>query len=446
MTTTNSRVVRAELLSFDADPGDSDTPAPGSVLHIADGALWIESGRIRAVEEYASLAPTLPPDTEVIDHRGKLITPGFIDSHVHYVQLEIIASYGRQLLDWLNDYTFPEEQRFADPDHAAALTDAFLDELLRVGTTTAQVFCSSHPASVDAFFAASHRRGLCMLAGKVLMDRHAPAGLTDDLEGGIRDSERLIGDWHGKGRLGYSLTPRFAPTSTRAQLDAAGGVLRSDDSLWVQTHLAENTGELDWVAELFPGSRDYLEVYEQSGLVGPRSTFAHGIHLDNEMRTRLAERGANLAFCPSSNLFLGSGLFDRQAAREMALNVTFASDVGAGTDLSGLATLKAAYQVGQLRGQPLTAWQGLYGLTLGNARALSLEAHIGRLAPGMAADFVVLDPAATPLMARRTARSTSLSETLFAVMMMGDDRCVAETWADGRLQHRRDDLEERHRS
>ncbi|TDB05631.1 guanine deaminase [Halomonas marinisediminis] len=446
MTKSDSRVLRAELLSFDADPGDSDTPAPGSVRHIADGALWIEHGRIRAVEEYASLAPTLPPDTEVIDHRGKLITPGFIDSHVHYVQLEIIASYGRQLLDWLNDYTFPEEQRFADPDHAAALSDAFLDELLRVGTTTAQVFCSSHPASVDAFFAASHRRGLCMLAGKVLMDRHAPAGLTDDLEGGIRDSERLIGDWHGKGRLGYSLTPRFAPTSTRAQLDAAGGVLRSDDSLWVQTHLAENTGELDWVAELFPGSRDYLEVYEQSGLVGPRSTFAHGIHLDNEMRTRLAERGANLAFCPSSNLFLGSGLFDRQAAREMALNVTFASDVGAGTDLSGLATLKAAYQVGQLRGQPLTAWQGLYGLTLGNARALSLEAHIGRLAPGMAADFVVLDPAATPLMARRTARSTSLSETLFAVMMMGDDRCVAETWADGRLQHRRDDLEERHRS
>nr|WP_298248638.1 guanine deaminase [uncultured Halomonas sp.] len=438
MTTPDSRVLRAELLSFDADPGDNDTPAPGSVCHITDGALWIENGRIRAVEEYASLAPTLPPGTEVIDHRGKLITPGFIDSHVHYVQLEIIASYGRQLLDWLNDYTFPEEQRFADPDHAAALSEAFLDEMLRVGTTTAQVFCSSHPASVDAFFAASHRRGLCMLAGKVLMDRHAPKGLTDDPEGGIRDSERLIADWHGKGRLGYSLTPRFAPTSTREQLDAAGAMLRSDASLWLQTHLAENTGELDWVAELFPGSRDYLEVYEQSGLVGPRSTFAHGIHLDNEMRGRLAERGANLAFCPSSNLFLGSGLFDRQAARETALNVTLASDVGGGTDLSGLATLKAAYQVGQLRGQPLTAWQGLYGLTLGNARALSLDARIGRLTPGHDADFVVLDPAATPLLARRTARSRSLAETLFALMMMGDDRCVAETWAAGRLQHRRD--------
>ncbi|MEQ5802267.1 guanine deaminase [Halomonas sp. H10-9-1] len=437
MTNNDSRVLRAELLSFDADPGDDDTPAPGSVRHHPDGAVWIENGRIRAVDDYATLAPDLPPGIEIIDHRGKLITPGFIDSHVHYVQLEIIASYGRQLLDWLNDYTFPEELRFADPDHAAALSEAFLDELLRVGTTTAQVFCSSHPASVDAFFAASHRRGLRMLAGKVLMDRHAPAGLTDDLEGGIRDSERLIGDWHGKGRLGYSLTPRFAPTSTRAQLDATGALLRNDESLWLQTHLAENSGELDWVAELFPGSRDYLEVYERSGLVGPRSTFAHGIHLDQAMRGRLAERGANLAFCPSSNLFLGSGLFDRRAAREMDLNVTYASDVGGGTDLSGLATLKAAYQVGQLRGQPLTAWQGLYGLTLGNARALSLDKRIGRLAPGLDADLVVLDPAATPLLARRTARSRSLAETLFALMMMGDDRSVAETWAGGRLQHRR---------
>ncbi|WP_444984516.1 guanine deaminase [Halomonas mongoliensis] len=438
MTTNDSRLLRAELLSFDADPGDADTPAPGSVTHHRDGALWLENGRIRAIGDYATLAPELPPGLEVIDHRGKLITPGFIDSHVHYVQLEIMASYGRQLLDWLNDYTFPEELRFASREHADALSEAFLDEMLRVGTTTAQVFCSSHPVSVDAFFAASQRRGLCMLAGKVLMDRHAPEGLTDDTLGGIRDSERLIGDWHGKGRLGYSLTPRFAPTSTRAQLDATGAILRNDPSLWLQTHLAENTGELDWVAELFPGSRDYLAVYEASGLVGPRSTFAHGIHLDQEMRARLAERGANLAFCPSSNLFLGSGLFDRQAAREVGLGVTFASDVGGGTDLSGLATLKAAYQVGQLRGQPLTAWQGFHGLTLGNARALSLDERIGRLAPGMDADFVVLDPEATPLLARRTARCRTLGETLFALMMLGDDRSVAETWAGGRLQHRRE--------
>ncbi|WP_163575648.1 guanine deaminase [Halomonas faecis] len=437
MTTHDTRVLRAELLSFDADPGENDTPAEGSVRHIPDGALWIQDGRIRAVDDYARLAPELPEGIEVTDHRGKLIAPGFIDSHVHYVQLEVMASYGRQLLDWLNEYTFPEECRFAEREHAERLADAFLDEMLRVGTTTAQVFCSSHPVSVDAFFTASQRRGLCMLAGKVLMDRHAPEALTDDTQGGIRDTERLIADWHGRERLGYSVTPRFAPTSTRGQLDAAGGLLRNDATLWLQTHLAENTGELDWVAELFPESRDYLEVYERSGLVGPRSTFAHGIHLDRAMRERLANRGANLAFCPSSNLFLGSGLFDRLAAREADLNVSYASDVGGGTDLSGLATLKTAYQVGQLRGQPLTAWQGFYGLTLGNARALSLDDRIGRLAKGMDADFVVLDPQATPLLARRTSRCRNLGETLFALMMLGDDRSVAEAWAGGICQHRR---------
>ncbi|WP_163557278.1 guanine deaminase [Halomonas sp. NO4] len=438
MTTNDTRVLRAELLSFEDDPGEGDTPAEGSVRHFEDGVLWIENGRIRAMDDYTRLAPELPEGVEILDHRDKLVMPGFIDSHVHYVQLEIMASYGRQLLDWLNEYTFPEECRFAEREHAEALADAFLDEMLRVGTTTAQVFCSSHPVSVDAFFTASQRRGLCMIAGKVLMDRHAPEALTDDTLGGIRDSERLIADWHGRERLGYSVTPRFAPTSTREQLDAAGGLLRNDPSLWLQTHLAENTGELDWVAELFPGSRDYLAVYEQSGLVGPRSTFAHGIHLDQAMRGRLADRGANLAFCPSSNLFLGSGLFDRLAAREAGLNVTYASDVGGGTDLSGLATLKTAYQVGQLRDQPLTAWQGFYGLTLGNARALSLDERIGRLAPGMEADFVVLDPHATPLLARRTSRCRTLGETLFALMMLGDDRTVAETWAGGRCQHRRD--------
>lgn len=430
-------VLRGELLSFNRDPGDADAPLPGSVCHLADGAIWLENGRIRALDDYARLAPQLPPGIEMIDHSDKLIMPGFIDSHVHYVQLDIMASFGRQLLDWLNDYTFPEECRFAKREHADAIADAFLDELLRVGTTTAQVFGSSHPPSMQAFFAASQRRELRMLAGKVLMDRHAPAALTDDTDGGIRDSEQLIADWHGKGRLGYSVTPRFAPTSTRAQLDAAGGLLRNDPSLWLQTHLAENNGEIAWVAELFPENRDYLNVYEQSGLVGPRSTFAHGIHLDDSMRARLAGQGANIAFCPSSNLFLGSGLFDRRSARDAGLAVSMASDIGAGTDLCGLATLKAAYQVGQLRGEALTAWQGFYALTRGNAQALSLDAHIGCLAEGMEADLVVLDTRATPLLARRTARCQSLAERLFALMMLGDDRAIYETWINGRCQHRR---------
>ena len=255
---------------------------------------------------------------------------------------------------------------------------------------------------------------------------------------GIAASERLIEDWHGKQRLGYSVTPRFAPTSTKTQMDAAGALLRNDPSLWLQTHLAENSGELDWVAELFPGSRDYLSVYEEAGLVGSRSTFAHGIHLDNGMRKRLAERGANIAFCPSSNLFLGSGLFDREAANETGMAFTFASDIGAGTDLSGFDTLKSAYQVGQLRGQPLTAWQGFYGLTKGNAKALSLDSHIGQLAPTLEADFVVIDTQATSLLKRRINHCKTLGERLFALMTLADDRAIYETWAGGICQHHRD--------
>jgi guanine deaminase len=429
--------IRAELVSFVCDPGDNDLPQPGSLEHYGDGLLWLKGSHVHAVGHYGDLSYQLPSDAQVIDYRGKLIMPGFIDTHVHYVQLDIMASYGRQLLDWLNDYTFPEECRFANYAHAEALSNAFLDEMLRSGTTTAQVFGSSHPGSVDAFFTACQKRQLRMLVGKVLMDRNAPDPLMDGISG-IADSERLIEDWHGNGRLGYSVTPRFAPTSTKMQMDAAGALLRNDPSLWLQTHLAENSGELDWVAELFPGSRDYLAVYEDAGLVGPRSTFAHGIHLDNAMRKRLADRGANIAFCPSSNLFLGSGLFDREAAKETGMAFTYASDIGAGTDLSGFGTLKAAYQVGQLGGQPLTAWQGFYGLTHGNAKALSLDSYIGQLAPSYEADFVVIDPNATPLLTRRIEHCTTLGERLFALMMLADDRAIYETWSNGQCQHQRD--------
>jgi guanine deaminase len=437
MNSSTDTFIRAELISFTRDPGDGNMPESGSLEHYGDGLLWLKDQHIHAVGHFAELSPSLPEGANVLDYRGKLIMPGFIDTHVHYVQLDIMASYGRQLLDWLNDYTFPEECRFANHAHSEALSNAFLDEMLRAGTTTAQVFGSSHPGSVDAFFNAANKRQLRMLVGKVLMDRNAPEALMDGVSG-IADSERLIEDWHGKGRLGYSVTPRFAPTSTKTQMDAAGAILRNDPTLWLQTHLAENSGELDWVADLFPGSRDYLAVYEASGLVGPRSTFAHGIHLDNGMRQRLAGRGANIAFCPSSNLFLGSGLFDREAAKETGMAFSYASDIGAGTDLSGFATLKAAYQVGQLGGQPLTAWQGFYGLTRGNAKALSLDSHIGQLAPSLEADFVVIDPQATSLLDRRISRCTTLGERLFALMMLADDRAIFETWAGGKCQHRRD--------
>ncbi|MDR5885659.1 guanine deaminase [Vreelandella janggokensis] len=437
MNSTTDTLIRAELISFARDPGIGDTPKPGSLEHYGDGLLWLKGQHIHAVDQFNELLPSLPENSDVLDYRDKLIMPGFIDTHVHYVQLDIMASYGRQLLDWLNDYTFPEECRFANHEHAEALSNAFLDEMLRAGTTTSQVFGSSHQGSVDAFFTACQKRRLRMLAGKVLMDRNAPEALMDGTTG-IAASERLIEDWHGKQRLGYSVTPRFAPTSTKTQMDAAGALLRNDPSLWLQTHLAENSGELDWVAELFPGSRDYLSVYEEAGLVGPRSTFAHGIHLDNGMRKRLAERGANIAFCPSSNLFLGSGLFDREAANETGMAFTYASDIGAGTDLSGFDTLKSAYQVGQLRGQPLTAWQGFYGLTKGNAKALSLDSHIGQLAPTLEADFVVIDTQATSLLKRRINHCKTLGERLFALMMLADDRAIYETWAGGICQHHRD--------
>ncbi|KAA0017913.1 guanine deaminase [Salinicola corii] len=439
MTMQNDhRLLRGPLFTCLDDPGEDAVPLAGATRYLEDGAIWIVDGHIHAVEPFDALVDRLPPGIEIVDYRDKLMMPGFIDSHVHYVQLDIMASYGRELLDWLNDYTFPAECRFADAEHARAGAERFLDEMLRVGTTTAQVFCSSHPISVDSFFAAAQSRQLRMIAGKVLMDRHAPDALTDDTLGGVRDSERLIADWHGRDRLDYTLTPRFAPTSTREQLDAVGGVLRNAPDLYLQTHLSENRGEIAWVAELFPESRDYLDVYERHGLVGPRSTFAHGIHLNGEQRRRLAQGGANIAFCPTSNLFLGSGLMDRLACREAGLMTSLASDVGGGTSLSGLGTLQGAYQVGALLGQALTGWQGFYRLTLGNARALHLDDRIGSLQPGFEADIAVLDPRSTPLMARRLSQATTLSERLFAMMMLGDDRTVAATWANGRLVHQRD--------
>ncbi|WP_110687417.1 guanine deaminase [Salinicola aestuarinus] len=435
--TTQQTLLRGPLFTCLDDPGEEIIPAPGSTRYLDDGAIWIVDGRIHAVEPFAVLADHLPAEIDIVDYRDKLMMPGFIDSHVHYVQLDVMASYGRQLLDWLNDYTFPAECRFADEAFASAAAERFLNELLRVGTTTAQVFCSSHPISVDRFFEASARRRLRMIAGKVLMDRNAPETLIDDTLGSIRDSERLIADWHGRDRLSYTLTPRFAPTSTREQLDAVGGVLRDAPDLHLQTHLSENRGEIAWVGELFPERRDYLDVYEHYGLVGPRSTFAHGVHLDANQRRRLAERGANVAFCPTSNLFLGSGLMDRIACREAGLATSLASDIGAGTSLSVFGTLQGAYQVGALLGQALTGWQGFYQATLGNARALHLEANIGTLQAGHEADIAVLDPNATPLLSRRLSQAETLSERLFALMMLSDDRTISATWADGRQVHTR---------
>jgi guanine deaminase len=424
-----ARLLRGRLLSF------ADAPrlaGEASYSYIEDGALLVEDGQIAAVGEYADVAARAPADALVDDHSGKLILPGFIDTHIHYPQTRVIGSYGAQLLEWLQKYTFVEEQRFSDLAHAASVSSFFLDELFRNGTTTAVVYCTVAPESAEAFFAESVRRGARMIAGKVMMDRNAPPALTDTAQRGYDESKALIARWHGRGRLDYAITPRFAITSTDAQLEAAGALAREFPDCYVQTHLSENHAEIAYSKELYPAARDYLDIYDRVGLVGPKSIFGHCIHLEAAEVQCLAERRAIAAFCPTSNLFLGSGLFNLKRLDEANVRVSLATDVGGGTSYSLLQTANEAYKVLQLNGQSWPALQAFYQLTLGNARALGLEQKIGALEVGREADFVVLDSSATPAMAHRMeAIHGNLVEELFVLMMMGDDRSVAQTYVAG---------------
>lgn len=433
MSIVSNRLVRGQLLHFLADPGMGDDPAAWQFFD--DGGLWIRDGRIQAAGPWAAITAALPPgvgeSATVHDYRGHLVLPGFVDCHLHYPQAGVIASYGRQLLDWLNDYVFPAEARFADASEAERTAAFVVDRLLAHGTTTASVFATVHPHSVDAFFAAAEARGLRMLCGKVLMDRNCPPDLRDTAAGGMADSLRLIERWHGRGRLRYSLTPRFAPTSSPEQLRLCGELLASQPGLHLQTHLAENPCELDWVKQLFPTRGSYLDVYQHYGLAGPRSLHAHCIHLDAAERRSLAAGGAAAAFCPGSNLFLGSGFFNLDASREAGLRVGLATDIGAGTGFSLLRALAQAYEVGQALGAPLPALRGFYLATLGGARALYLDDCIGSFQPGREADFIALDWAATPELAWRMERCQTLAERLFALMMLGDERCVVATHVMG---------------
>lgn len=433
MSIVSNRLVRGQLLHFLADPGMGDDPAAWQFFD--DGGLWIRDGRIQAAGPWAALTAALPPgvgeSATVHDYRGHLVLPGFVDCHLHYPQAGVIASYGRQLLDWLNDYVFPAEARFADASEAERTAAFVVRRLLAHGTTTASVFATVHPHSVDAFFAAAEARGLRMLCGKVLMDRNCPPDLRDTAAGGMADSLRLIERWHGRGRLRYSLTPRFAPTSSPEQLRLCGELLASQPGLHLQTHLAENPCELDWVRQLFPTRGSYLDVYQHYGLAGPRSLHAHCIHLDAAERRSLAAGGAAAAFCPGSNLFLGSGFFNLDASREAGLRVGLATDIGAGTGFSLLRALAQAYEVGQALGAPLPALRGFYLATLGGARALYLDDCIGSFQPGREADFIALDWAATPELAWRMERCQTLAERLFALMMLGDERCVVATHVMG---------------
>ena len=419
------RALRGSFLWCVADPGLTPDPArqTAALRWIGDGLMLIRNGRIAEIGPAADLLPRLGPDIPVDDHTGRLILPGFIDGHVHFPQIDVIGSYGEQLLQWLERYTFPAEQRYADPAYAAEAARIFCASLLAEGTTTAAVYCTVHTASVDAFMTEARRRNLRMIAGKILMDRNAPPALCDTPASADRDSRDLIARWHGVDRLSYALTPRFAPTSTPAQLAVCSKIADDFPDIYIQTHVAENRQEVAWVRDLFPDARSYLDVYDRCGLLRDRAIYGHCIWLDDTDRDRMAASGAAAAFCPSSNLFLGSGLYDIRVPHRVALG----SDVGGGTHLSMLRTLGDGYKVQQLQGISLSPAAALYLATLGSARALCLGDRIGSLEIGKEADLVVLDPESTAMLRRRHDRASlsagGLEEALsmfFLMMTLGE--------------------------
>jgi len=427
---------RASLLHFIANPDEVELE--DSYEYFDDGLLIIEQGKIVALGNAETLLPTLPDSAQITEHSNSLLMPGFVDTHTHYPQTEMIAAHGSQLLDWLDTYTFPTETKFCDSAYARDIAERFLDELLRAGTTTALVFGTVHKESVDAFFEACEARNLRMVAGKVLMDRNAPDELTDTPESGYLESKALIEKWHNRGRLRYAVTPRFSPTCTEAQLKLAGQLLEEHSGVYMHTHMSENLAEIAWVKKLFPQCKNYLDTYDQAGLLGRRSIFAHCVHLQEEEWTRLAETHSGIAFCPTSNLFLGSGLFPLGKAVSNKINVGLGTDIGGGTSFSILQTLNEAYKILQLRGEQLSPFKGLYLATLGGATTLDLHDLIGNLNPGKEADFVVLDKSATPLLDFRMRQCKTLFEELFVFSMIGDDRSIKQTWSGGKLVHDRD--------
>lgn len=423
------RALRASILHCLADPGDESSES--AYEYFDDGLLLVDDGHVVAAGDAAHLLGDLTADAELVDYAGKLIVPGFIDCHVHFPQLDIIGSYGAQLLDWLNQYAFPAEAKFADLEYAREVAGVFIDELLANGTTTALVFGTVHAHSADAIFEAAETKGMRLVAGKVLMDSNCPAELRDDAETGYTESKALIERWHGKGRLGYAITPRFALTSSAEQLAAAGRLANEYPDVWVHTHLAENMDEVEEIAKLFPDSRSYLDVYKEHGLLRERSVFAHCLHMDDEDRANMSAHGGAAAFCPTSNLFLGSGLFDLPAIRAAGIRCGLGTDVGGGTSLSLLRTASEAYKVLHLQEHALPATRALYLATLGAAEALYLDDKIGNFASGKEADFVVLDFEGSNLTARRTAAAATIEEKLFALITLADDRNVAATYVNG---------------
>jgi guanine deaminase len=421
------RLILGQTLSVAGDPAALGLEA---VAHITHGAVLLQGGKIAAVGPAATLRAA-HPGAVIDDHGARLILPGFVDAHAHYPQTAIIASWGKRLIDWLNSYTFPEEARFADPAYAAEIAGRYLDLLLSNGTTTVASYCTIHPESVDAFFTAAQARGMRALAGKTCMDRDtAPAFLRDSAQSAYDDSKALIARWHGVDRLSYVITPRFSPTSTPDQLTALGALWAEHPDCLMQTHLSEQTDEIAWVKSLYPAARDYLDTYEVYGLLGPNGLYGHAIHLEPREIDRLAEMDAALVHCPTSNSFIGSGLFDMGLRARM--RVGLATDTGGGSSFSMLRTMAAAYEIAQLRGMALHPAELLWLATGASAQALRLEDRIGRLAPGFEADLVVLNLAATPAIAQAASRAEDIWQAVFPTIMMGDDRAIAQVYVAGR--------------
>ena len=418
-------LLRGRVLSFDRAPSAIDDLA--ALTYIEDGAVLVEDGLIAALDSYDALQG----QGAEVDHRPHLICPGFIDPHIHFPQGQVIGAYAAELLDWLNDHTFPEEMRFSQPDHAARMADAFMDQLLRNGTTTAMAFCSSSSVSVNAYFEAARHRGMRMLGGKTMMDRNAPDGLCDTAQSGYDETKMLIAKWHGADRLSYAITPRFAITSSEAQMEATRSLAVEHPDLHIQTHLSENKAEIVLTAELFPNARDYLDVYDHYELLGPKTLMGHAIHLSPHERTRMAETETVAVHCPTSNLFLGSGLFDLFGLERDGVRTGVATDIGGGTSWSMLRTLDEAYKIQQLQNQRLNPLKAFYWATRGNAEALGLADRIGTLTPGSEADIIVLDVRATSAMALRMERVETLVQELFVLQTMGDDRAVLKTYIAG---------------
>ncbi len=430
--------IRGHIVSVNGDPFYG---SQGSLLtDIEDGLVVIKDGLVCHVGPYHVLAKTLDAKMPITHYPGGIVSPGFIDTHVHYVQIPVLASYGERLIDWLNLYAFPAEARFCDSNYATLVSQMFFDELVRNGTTSALAFCAVYPESVDAFFSEALRRNMRVLGGKVLMDRNAPMDLLDTAQSAYDMSKELIHKWHDKGRLGYAITPRFAPTSTQQQLEMAAALHREHPDTLIQTHIAENEAEVAWVRELFPDRAGYLDVYDHSGLIGSRTVLAHAIHLTEAERRRCSEADVALSHCPTSNSFLGSGLFRLRGVKEdkYRIRVGLGSDVGGGTRFSMLETMGEAYKVGGLTGYPINAIRLFYLATLGGAQALGIEDKVGSIEVGKEADLVILDTHSTPLLDFRSRDADTIAEQLFLLAIMGDDRAILATYVAGELAYCRD--------